>query len=305
MKELQTLQVECAENFDIKNLTSFKIGGKIARVYFPKNIDEFIAVLKSEPNAKVFGNLSNTLVSSYGYDGAVILTTKMNNIEINGNTVQADSGVKGPLLSKKAAENGLSGLEFMIGFPGSVGGEITMNASANGQSVSDTLNSAVLYSKEQGVFTLSNKEMNFSYRHSICQENPFIVLRAEFVLKPADMNIINKKMQENIAFRKAHQPSLVLPNCGSVFKNPINNSAGKLLDECNAKSLVVNGAKIWENHANFIVNESSGTSEDVLNLMFKMFSLVKEKFGIELEPEVRFLGGNNENEVELCKILYR
>lgn len=299
------MQIECIEDFDIKKLTSYKIGGKVARAYFPENIDAFTAVLKSEPNAKVFGNLSNTLVSSDGYDDAVILTTKMNNIEIIGNTVKADAGVKGPLLSKKAAENGLSGLEFMIGFPGSVGGEITMNASANGQSVCDTLKSAVLFSKEKGVFTLSKEEMNFAYRHSICLEKPYVVLSAEFELNPAVVDDINKKMQENLAFRKAHQPSLILPNCGSVFKNPINNSAGKLLDECNAKSLTVNGVRVWENHANFIINENDGTSEDVLNLMFKMFSLVKEKFGIELEPEVRFLGGNNENEVKLCKILYR
>ena len=112
-------------------------------------------------------------------------------------------------------------------------------------------------------------------------------------------------MQDNLNFRKNHQPSLVLPNCGSVFKNPNGDSAGRLLELAGAKELQIGGARVWENHANFIVNDRACTSEDVLNLMFDMYSMVKNKFGIELEPEVRFLGGNNENEVKLCKILYR
>ena len=110
-------------------------------------------------------------------------------------------------------------------------------------------------------------------------------------------------MEKNLAFRKTHQPSLVLPNCGSVFKNPDGNSAGKLLDEVGAKSYSCGGAKVWENHANFIINCENGTSEDILNLMYKMYTEVKEKFEIELEPEVKYLGNKNIREVELCKIL--
>ena len=97
-------------------------------------------------------------------------------------------------------------------------------------------------------------------------------------------------MDENLAFRKSHQPSLALPNCGSIFKNPEGNSAGKLLDECGVKGLEVGGVKVWENHANFIVNHNDGTSADVINLMREMRKRVKEKFDIELKPEIRFLG---------------
>jgi len=130
--------------------------------------------------------------------------------------------------------------------------------------------------------------LEFGYRTSICQKKDYIVLEAEFELTPKDG--VKEKMDENLAFRKSHQPSLALPNCGSIFKNPDGNSAGKLLDECGVKCLEVGGVKVWEKHANFIVNHNEGTSDDVINLMREMQRRVKEKFNIELKPEIRFLG---------------
>lgn len=292
-------------NFDIKILTSFKIGGKIKKVYFPTNIQEFEHILNENKNIKVFGNLSNTLISSDGFDGEIILTTKMNSIKIDGNRVIVDAGVKGPKLSQTVCEKGLSGLEFMIGFPGSIGGEVYMNASANNQAISDKLISATCYSSTKGIVKLSNEEMEFDYRKSRAQDEDLIILQAEFELEPAPCEQINSKMDENLAFRKAHQPSLALPNCGSIFKNPQGNTAGKLLDSVGAKELSQGGAQVWENHANFIVNNKSASSLDVLKLMFTMYSKVKESYNIELDPEIRFLGGNNQEENELCKILYK
>ena len=285
------------EDFEIKNHTSFKIGGKIAKVYFPETIDEFL-LLGELP---VIGNLSNTLVSSSGYNGDVISTAKLDYINISGTNVTAGAGVKGPKLAQKVAEQGLSGLEFMIGFPGSVGGEICMNAGAHGQEVADCFKSAKIYDGKE-IKTLTKNEMDFSYRHSICQYKNYTVLEAEFELTPKDSAEIKKQMEENLSFRKNHQPTLALPNCGSIFKNPEGHSAGKLLDECYVKDLEVGGAKVWENHANFIVNTADATSRDVLSLMFMMQNRVKEKFGIELVPEIRYLG-DNEEEVGLCKLL--
>jgi len=166
-------------NFDISKLTSFKIGGKIKKVYFPTTLDEFVKNLKDEPNAKVFGNLSNTLISSDGYNGTVILTTKMSNIAINDNFVTVDCGVKGPKLAQTVAEKGLSGFEFMIGFPGSIGGNICMNASAHGQCISDKLISVTVYDGKE-VKIYSKDAMEFSYRHSICMDKNLIVLRTDF-----------------------------------------------------------------------------------------------------------------------------
>lgn len=294
-----------SKNFDIKNLTSFKIGGKISEVYFPETIDEFVEILKENPNIKVFGNLSNTLISDDGFDGKIILTTKMNDIKITDEKVVASCGVKIPKLSQEVCKQGLSGLEFMIGFPASIGGAVYMNASAHKQAVCDTLISATCYSEKLGLVKFSKEEMCFDYRHSRCHNENLIVLEAEFKLTPKSPEEIQTRMNENLQFRKTHQPSLALPNCGSIFKNPQNDSAGRLLDSIGAKELTHGGVRVWENHANFIVNNNHGTSEDVLNLMYKMYQKVKKEYNIELQPEIRFLGGNNEKENNICKILYQ
>ena len=294
------------KDFDIKNLTTFKIGGKIREVFFPKNLEEIHEILRCPQNdIMIFGNLSNTLISSDGYDGKIILTTKMDNIEIVGTRVIADAGVKGPKLAQVVCEAGLSGLEFMIGFPGSIGGEVYMNASANNQAISDTLVCATCYSKEKGIIKLTKDELEFDYRTSRCQKENLIVLQAEFELSQKTNEEIKKQMEENLAFRRSHQPSLALPNCGSVFKNPKGDSAGRLLDSIGAKNMSCGGAKVWENHANFIVNNGNATSKDVLSLMYKMYFAVKKEYNIELEPEIRFLGGKNKEENELCQILYQ
>ena len=299
------MSIEAEKNFDIKNLTSFKIGGRICEVFFPENLSEIEQILTQNPNLPVYGNLSNTLISSDGYDGGIILTTKMKNIVINKNHVVADAGVKGPKFSQEVCKAGLSGLEFMIGFPGSVGGEVCMNASANSQAISDTLVSVTAFVEGKGVVKFTKDEMNFSYRHSRCQDEKILVLQAEFDLTPKPQEEIEQQMAQNLKFRKEHQPSLALPNCGSIFKNPQGESAGRLLETIGAKSMSCGGVKVWENHANFIVNNNKGTSTEVLTLMFDLYSKVKEKYGIELEPEIRFLGGNNKKEEELCKILYK
>ncbi len=291
------------EDFDVKNLTSFKTGGKIKKVYFPSNLDDFVEITNTESDFQVFGNLSNTLVSSDGYDGVVVLTTQMTDFSVEGTRVKTDCGLKGPKLSQVVAEDGLSGMEFMVAFPGTVGGEVFMNAGAHGQTISDIFVSATCWSRSRGGFTLTKEEMEFSYRTSICQRENYVVLAAEFELTPALQEEIKAKMQENLNFRHAKQPSLALPNCGSVFRNPEGDSAGRLLEAAGAKQFKIGGARVWENHANFIVNDRAGTSADILELMYNMYKVVKEKFNIELKPEVRFLGGNNEKEVELCSQL--
>ena len=293
------------KNFEIKTLTSFKIGGVIKEVFFPENVEEFEQILKENKGIKVFGNLSNTLISSDGYNGKIILTTKMNTIKIDGTRVIADAGVKGPMLSQTVCENGLSGCEFMIGFPGSIGGEVCMNASANGQAISDTLVSVTCYSAEKGIINFTKEEMNFGYRTSRCHFEDLIVLQAEFELIQKTKEEVQTKMDECLAFRKSHQPLLSMPNCGSIFKNPEGDSAGRMIEAVGAKGLTFGGAKIWENHANFIVNYKSGNSLDVLELMNTMYTKVKERYNIELEPEIRFLGGNNKRENEICKTLYK
>ena len=141
--------------------------------------------------------------------------------------------------------------------------------------------------------------MCFSYRHSICHDKNITVLSAEFEPEQSTKEKVCEKMKENLNFRATHQPSLALPNCGSVFKNPDGDSAGRLLESVGAKQMTVGDAKVWENHANFIINTKHATSMDILTLMSKMSKAVKEKYNIKLTPEVRFLGGNNKEEEEL------
>lgn len=299
------MEIEFKENYPLKKLTSFKIGGEAKKIYFPKNQQEFIYLLKTIKNPLVFGNWSNVLISSKGINQEIISTSKLINVEFKGTKLTVDCGVKGPLLSQEALKKSLSGFEFMISFPGTIGGNIYMNASAHAQSISDCLVSVCAFDTDLNeVVLLEKNKLEFGYRTSIFQTKPYIILSAEFELKKESKEEIEALMNRNLEFRKTHQPSLATPNAGSIFKNPQNDSAGRLLDKAGVKGLNVGGAKIWENHANFIVNENDATSQDVLELMLKMFNLVKEKYTISLAPEVKYFGEKTNREEELCNILY-
>lgn len=291
------------KNFDIKNYTTFKIGGRIDEAYFPDNVDEFVRLLQKYPNIPVLGNLSNTLVSTSGYNGKVILTQKMNKIEIEGNKVSAECGVKGPKLAQEVSNAGLSGLEFMVGFPGSVGGEVYMNASANGQCISDNITSVLCYSRKLGLITFKKDQMGFDYRTSRCEKDDLIVLKAEFGLTQKNKDDIKKQMDENLDFRRKHQPTLALPNCGSIFKNPPCNPAGRLLESVGAKEIMIGDVRVWRNHSNFIINTGNGSSTDVLKLMTEMKQRVQQMYNIDLEPELKYLGNKNKEEIKLWQKL--
>ena len=302
IKEVISLIIK--ENFDIKNHTTYKIGGIVKKVFFPETQSEFTELLKSLENYIVLGSCSNILFSSNGYNGNVILTTELKQFEIRGTKVFASAGVKGPLLAQKTADAGLSGFEFMIGFPGSIGGDICMNAGAHGQSISDNLTQCCLYDKETKEIVYKKKEeLDFSYRYSLLKSGRYILLHAEFDLKKAPQEEIQSLITRNLEFRKNIQPSLKNPNAGSVFKNPENDSAGRLLDKAGVKSFDLPRAKVWENHANFIVNKGDATSEDILTLMVMMYNAVKNQYTIELKPEIIFLGDKTEKEEELWNIL--
>ena len=298
--------MQIKENFEIKNLTTFKIGGKVAKLYLPESVEEFTGLLRELDNYIVLGSCSDVLFSSNGYNGNVIITTEIKNCEIRGTKVYADCGVKSPLLSQKVSEVSLSGLEFLIGSPGTLGGAVYMNAGAHGQCISDVLVSCCLFDKETKEVVFKQKaELDLSYRHSILHSGRYIMLSAEFELKKMPIAEIKTLMERNLTFRKNIQPSLKNPNAGSVFKNPENDSAGRLLDKAGVKSFEGNNVAVWEKHANFIVNLGEASSEDVLELMVKMQKAVKDIYTINLRPEIIFVGDKTEKEEELCKILYQ
>lgn len=300
------MNIEFKENFNIKPLTTFKIGGVVSRIYFPKNKEELIYLLKTEANSIVLGSCSNVLFSSSGYNGVIISTKKLNNYIINDNLITAESGVIGPFLSQKALDNSLSGFEFMVAFPGSIGGNIYMNAGAHGQTISDKLVSVTVYDLvNKSVKSLLKTDLNFEYRYSLLQNNQYILLDATFEMTKADKIDITSLMSKNIEFRKSVQPSLSYPNAGSVFKNTRHYSAGKLLDEAGAKDIIVDNLKVWDKHANFIINTGNATSENVLELMLKMYESVDRLYNIKLVPEIKFIGVMSKREEEICKVLYQ
>ena len=299
------MYIEVKENFPIKNLTSFKIGGNVEKLYFPKTEQEFIYLLKTLNAPIVMGNWSNVLVSSEGIAGNVISTSKLTRINVDGTTITADCGVKGPKIAQVALENGLTGFEFMSGFPGSIGGNIYMNASAHSQSISDfLLDIRVFDMSKKEVLLIDKKTLNFAYRSSILQKKPYVLLTAEFELKENEKVQIESFIHKILGFRKAYQPSLSTPNCGSVFRNPEDESAGKLLEKSGAKKFKVGGAKVFDKHSNFIINTGNATSTDVLELMFKMYMAVRDKYSVKLCPEVKFLGIKSKREEEICNIMY-
>ena len=294
------------ENYEIKNLTTYKIGGIVKTAYFPETQAEFTELLREKKDILVLGSCSNILFSSNGYNGDIIITSELKQFEIRGTHVYASAGVKGPLLAQKTADAGLSGFEFMIGFPGSVGGDIYMNAGAHGQNISDNLTQCCLFDREtKEVIYKKRDELGFGYRHSILQSKRYILLHAEFELKKAPVEEIKSLIDRNLEFRKNIQPLLSCPNAGSVFRNPENDSAGRLLDKAGVKSFELPSAKVWENHANFIVNKGNATSEDILTLMVMMYNAVKNMYTIELKPEIIFLGDKTKKEEELWNILSR
>ena len=191
----------------------------------------------------------------------------------------------------------------MIGFPGSIGGEVYMNASAHGQCISDHIVSVLCFSRKIGLMTIEKDRMGFDYRSSRCEKDDLIVLKTEFELIPTHPEEIKKQMDENLDFRRKHQPTLALPNCGSIFKNPPCNPAGKLLESVGAKEIMIGDARVWRNHSNFIINTGNGNSLDVLQLMYEMQKRVKEVYNIELEPEIKYLGNKSKEEIKLWQKL--
>ncbi len=295
---------EIFENYEIKNESTFKIGGKVKKIAFPSSIDDLVNLLNSNEYDIVLGGCSNVLFSSGYINKNIIITKNINEFKIEDDRIYVSCGTKGPLVSKSVMDKTLSGFEFLIGFPGTFGGMITMNASAHNQSISDCFVCADVFDKyTKKILKLKKNDMNFSYRNSVLKDKRYIVISAEFKLNRGNKEQINEIMKRNIEFRKKHQPSLSFGNAGSIFKNPTNDSAGRLLDLCEMKGVCEGGAKVFDKHANFILNFNNATSTDVLTLMYKMYSKVREKYTIELKPEIIFIEGDNIQENKLWEIM--
>ena len=272
--------------------TSFRIGGNVEVMAFPRNREELAKLLKTSAlldcKCAILGAGTNILAPDAGMKGLVIcLKDCLDGMTLlDENRIQVMAGVTMTRAAVYAANNGLSGLEFAHGIPGSIGGGVYMNAGAYGGEICQICQSVEVMDMDGNIRNLSNAEMGFAYRHSILEEQELIVISAVFALTPAPVEQIRDKMKELMGKRSASQP-LDLPSAGSAFKRPVGGYAAALIDQAGLKGFRVGNAAISSKHAGFAVNLGDATAEDVRNLLQQVSDIVYENSGIRLEPEVR------------------
>ena len=294
MKELQENGIEWELNCPLSKHSTLRIGGGADIALFPRSTDELCRVLpflkSKEIPTLVIGKGSNVVFSDEGYRGAVVFTDKCREINIEDNILFADAGASLSALASAARDEGLAGLEFAFGIPGTLGGAIYMNAGAYGGSISNVCIHSEYYDLETGCINgLFEGAQDFGYRTSVYQKHPNrVILRAALKLQKGDRQQITETMRTYWDKRRASQP-LEMPNAGSTFKRPEGHFAGKLIEDCGLKGLTVGGAQVSEKHAGFIVNVGGATCEDVKRLIEQIKTTVLQQTGVELECEIKFL----------------
>ena len=293
-KKLVTLlpEIHLAMEEPMAKHTSFRIGGPVEVMAFPKSADELAKILKASAllniTPAIMGAGTNILAPDEGIRGLVIcLKDCMDGMEqLDSNRIRVAAGVSMTRAAVFAANLGLSGLEFAHGIPGSVGGGVYMNAGAYGGEICQVCESVDVMDKEGNISTVACDCMAFSYRHSILEERDGIVLSAVFALTPKPQEEIRAKMAELMTKRKTSQP-LDLPSAGSAFKRPVGGYAAALIDQAGLKGFCVGGAGVSTKHAGFVVNNGGATAADVKEVLRQVADKVFENSGIRLEPEVR------------------
>ena len=279
--------------------TTMRVGGPADRMAVVQTEEELretlISCTRQGIPCTVIGKGSNLLVGDAGYRGTVILTagslngTEVVREETDTVLIGAKSGVVLMALSVFAAEQGLSGLEFASGIPGTVGGAVRMNAGAYGGEMRDVTAEVTLLGRDGTVRSVSGEEMRFSYRHSVLMETGEIVLSARFRLRRGDRTEIRRTMDELLEKRRSKQP-LEYPSAGSTWKRPEGYFAAKLIEEAGCKGLSVGDAQISEKHAGFLINKGHATAAQIRSLMREVERRVYESSGVRLTPEVELLG---------------
>ena len=288
--ELTELAVE--KDVALQRHTSFHIGGPARRMAFPSSAEEMERTMEAAracgARTLILGKGTNLLVADEGLDALVIKTEQMNGIrQVDEVTLEADAGVSLARFSVFAQQHGLSGLEFAHGIPGSLGGAMYMNAGAYGGEMKHVITHVKALFTD-GVRELSVEEADFSYRHSIFEENDAVVLSATVRLTKDDPAQIRSRMDDLMARRKKTQP-LEYPSAGSTFKRPEGYFAGALIEQAGLKGLTVGGAQVSEKHAGFVINTGEATCADVLGVIGEVQKRVNDAFGVQLEPEVRII----------------
>ena len=276
--------------------TSFRVSGPADVLITPDTIDglpELLKAIQAEAlPLVVMGNGSNLLVRDKGIRGVVIKLgnslRELSRVDAS-NTIRCQAGVSLSTLAARAAEYGLSGLEFAIGIPGSLGGAVVMNAGAYGGEIGELVTSATVIDAAGNLKTLSHEELAFSYRHTALQDSGDMLLEAELALKPGNTSEICAAMDTFTQKRLTKQP-LNFPSAGSTFKRPPGHFAAALIDQAGLRGYRVGDAQVSEKHTGFVINCGHATASEILELMAQIREKVFAVSGVWLEPEVRILG---------------
>jgi len=283
------------KNFDIKNFTTIKIGGIVEKALLPSNkegiLEVFDIIKKSGKNFFILGGGSNVVIKDDLTGFYAIITSKLDYYKIEDNTIICGAGLKTSLFCEISLDNSLSGSEFLYGLPGSIGGAVFMNARSYGFSISDIIESVDVYDYENNSFlSLKSSECEFGYKNSIFQKRPYFISEIKFKLTKGNFNEIKEKMN-NFKKDREEKGQYIFPSAGCAFKNnyDIGIPTGKIIDELGLKGMVFGGVKVYEKHANFLVNTGNATYEDYINAVSYIKRAVKNERGIDLECEVIFL----------------
>lgn len=282
------------QNEPMKNHTTFRVGGP-ADIFLTPSAEELPAVLsvcrEEQMPVTVIGNGSNLLVGDQGIRGVVIcIGFGMRGIRVDGEKIFLEAGVTLAAAAQQVAKAGLTGLEFASGIPGTFGGAVVMNAGAYGGEMKDVIVSVRVISEDGEILTLSKEELDLSYRHSVIPERGYLVIDGELLLtREKDPDQITERMEELKKKRIEKQP-LEYPSAGSTFKRPEGYFAGKLIMDAGLRGFSVGGAAVSEKHCGFVINKGNATAADICALMDEVTRIVKEKYAVTLEPEVKKVG---------------
>lgn len=272
---------------------TFRCGGNAEVYVIPGNIEELVEIInlcrKAQCRYMVIGNGSNILVRDEGYDGVMIeVNSRINEIDVIGEDIVADAGAKLSTIAITAMENDLAGFEFAHGIPGNAGGAAAMNAGAYGGEMKDVIKSVKVLDQEGNIRTIEASELEMGYRTTKVSKEGMIVLQVRLGLMLGSAEEISMIMQMFMQKRKSKQP-LEYPSAGSTFKRPEGYFAGKLIEDSGLSGYRVGGAMVSEKHCGFVINYDKATASDVIQLMKDVQAKVKEKFGVDLEPEVKVI----------------
>ena len=278
----------------MKKHTTFRIGGPADYFIMPSNEKELAETIRvcREFSIPIYivGNGSNLLVGDKGFRGAIIqLYKSMGTFQVEGNQITAQAGCSLAQIANAALDAALTGFEFAAGIPGTLGGAVTMNAGAYGGEMKDVLKEVTVMNQDGEILTIPADKLELGYRTSIIKTAGYIVLEAVISLKKGNIEEITALSRKLSAQRIEKQP-LEYPSAGSTFKRPEGYFAGKLIMDSDLRGYRVGGAQVSEKHCGFVINAGGATAEDVVTLMKNVTDIVYEKFGVKLEPEVKFLG---------------